>query len=113
MPPEDELNLDVLRQQVFAIVREVPHGQVISYGEVGARCEPPISGYVCGRIMSQAEGDVPWWRVVAKDGALPIRKRNPHLAVEQRQRLTDEGVVFDKDGRATSRTSDGDTLPLY
>ena len=91
-----------IRQQVFATVHAIPRGCVLSYGEVGARCEPPISGYVCGRIMSQATKDVPWWRVVAKDGALPIRKRNPHLAVEQRQRLEEEGVAFDKEGRATN-----------
>jgi methylated-DNA-protein-cysteine methyltransferase-like protein len=95
---ETEWNQEALRLQVFEIVRAVPVGSTLSYGEVGARCDPPISGYIVGRIIAGTPGDVPWWRIVGKDGALPIRKRNPHLAVEQRQRLEDEGVSFDENG---------------
>jgi methylated-DNA-protein-cysteine methyltransferase-like protein len=86
-------------EQVYAHARQIPAGRVISYGALGARCTPPISGYICGRIMNQAHDDVPWWRVVAKDGSLPIAKRNPLLANKQRQHLLDEGVEFDEDGR--------------
>ncbi len=85
--------------QVYAIARAIPSGQVLSYGAVGARCRPPISGYICGRIMHGAVDDVPWWRVVAKDGSLPIAKRNPTLAREQRDKLAAEGVTFDDEGR--------------
>ena len=88
--------------QVHAIVRAIPVGRVMSYGTVGARCEPPISGYICGRIMIRSHNDTPWWRVVGKDGALPIVKRNPHLADEQRSRLQSEGVQFDAEGRVAA-----------
>lgn len=88
-----------LIEQVYALARAVPYGRVISYGALGARCEPPISGYICGRIMRTASDDsIPWWRVVAKSGVLPIIKLNPQLADEQRERLESEGVGF-KDGR--------------
>ena len=86
-------------EQVFAIVREISCGKVLSYGAVGARCDPPISGYICGRIMNRVTEGVPWWRVVAKDGRLPVSKRSPHLAIEQRQTLESEGVEFDEAGR--------------
>ncbi len=85
-------------EQILALVRAIPAGRVISYGVLGARCEPPISGYVCGRIMHQMS-DAPWWRVVAKDGRLVISKRAPHLAEVQREHLESEGVAFDEDGR--------------
>jgi methylated-DNA-protein-cysteine methyltransferase-like protein len=85
--------------QVYEQARAIPPGRVLAYGALGARCDPPISGYICGRIMNQALQDVPWWRVVAKDGSLPIAKRNPALAREQRQKLQAEGVQFDEDGR--------------
>jgi methylated-DNA-protein-cysteine methyltransferase-like protein len=95
---DDEGALDenaALYEQVYALARQVPCGRVISYGALGARCEPPISGYICGRIMGIARDDsVPWWRVVAKSGVLPIIKRNPQLADEQRERLENEGVGF-------------------
>ncbi len=88
-----------VRAQVYDLVRAVPIGRVMSYGAVGALCEPPLSGYVCGRIMNVVAGDVPWWRVVGKNGDLPVSKRNPHLAREQRALLESEGVAFDDDGR--------------
>jgi methylated-DNA-protein-cysteine methyltransferase related protein len=95
----DDFSQDLIVAQVYAIVRAIPAGQTLSYGAVGARCEPPISGYVCGRIMANVLDDVPWWRVVAKDGSLPIAKRNPQLAEKQRSHLEDEGVRFDENGR--------------
>ncbi|MBV9469947.1 MAG: MGMT family protein [Abitibacteriaceae bacterium] len=84
--------------QVHAIVRAIPEGRVMSYGSVGARCKPPISGYICGRIMNNNVSHLPWWRVIAKDGSLPIGKRNPDLAREQRKKLEAEGVTFNEAG---------------
>ena len=83
-----------LRDQVRQLVRSVARGRVISYGALGARCQPPISGYVCGRVMGQLMEDVPWWRVVGKSGELPISKRSPDQAVRQRALLESEGVRF-------------------
>ena len=85
--------------RVFELVRSVPAGRVVSYGSVGAACEPAISGYVCGRILGRASDDVPWWRVVGKDGALPIRKRAPELEERQKKQLLKEGVIFTADGQ--------------
>jgi len=85
--------------QVYEIARSIPPGRVMSYGAVGAQVKPPISGYICGRIMIHAHDAVPWWRVVGKDGALRIARRNPLFAADQRQRLEDEGVEFDEAGR--------------
>jgi alkylated DNA nucleotide flippase Atl1 len=93
--PEDEL----VRQQVLQRVREVPEGKVASYGIIGASCEPPISGYICGRILGHGDQGIPWWRIVAKDGSLPVAKRNPVIAQQQRELLEKEGVAFTSDGK--------------
>jgi alkylated DNA nucleotide flippase Atl1 len=50
-----------------------------------------------GRLMFRCPEDAPWWRVVNRIGALPIGKRSPQYAVEQRRRLEEEGVVFHGD----------------
>ena len=100
--PADAASDATIIAQVHAIVRAIPSGRVMSYGAVGARCDPPISGYICGRIMIRSHSDTPWWRVVGKDGALPIVKRNPHLADEQRNRLVEEGAQFDAEGRVAA-----------
>ena len=81
--------------QIYEWARKIPVGRVLSYGALGALCSPPISGYICGRIMNRAMADVPWWRVVGKEGNMPISKRNPHLGVEQRERLEEEDVDFE------------------
>ncbi len=93
MPNEAEL----LRAQVERLCHAIPHGRVISYGALGARCEPPISGYVCGRVMGRVMDVAPWWRVVGKTGNLPIHKKGPERAREQRELLESEGVEFADD----------------
>jgi methylated-DNA-protein-cysteine methyltransferase related protein len=90
---------EAIIKQIHDIARAIPAGRVMSYSAVGARCQPPISGYICGRIMIHSHDSVPWWRVVGKDGTLRISKRNPLLARDQRDRLEAEGVGFDDTGR--------------
>lgn len=94
---------ELIRRQIWQFAREIPPGRVISYGALGKRSEPPVSGYICGRIMGLAMNDVPWWRVVGKDGKLPIGKRGPEMAARQRELLTQEGVEFDSDGAILRR----------
>lgn len=80
--------------QLYAAVCRIPRGRVVSYGAMGELLTPPISGRMVGRLMFQCPEDVPWWRVVNRLGALPIGKRSPQYAIEQRQRLEKEGVQF-------------------
>ena len=92
-----------LREQVELLCRAIPFGRVTSYGALGASCDPPISGYICGRVMGQIMDGAPWWRVVGKDGKLPISKRSPNHSKEQRERLELEGVKFDEGGAIERR----------
>ena len=104
MNPEERVSeAELLRAQVARLCREVPEGRVESYGGLGKKCDPPISGYICGRVMGQVMDGVPWWRVVGKDGKLPISKRSPNHSREQRERLEREGVEFDDDGKVERR----------
>ncbi len=94
---------DPIRSQILVLARAIPQGRVISYGALGKRSDPPTSGYICGRIMGLLMEDVPWWRVVGKDGKLPIGKRGPLHAARQRELLEAEGVKFDEDGAILQR----------
>jgi methylated-DNA-protein-cysteine methyltransferase-like protein len=85
--------------QLWEVVRAIPSGSVMSYGDVGRALSNPASGFMVGRWMASAPEGVPWWRVVAKSGSLPIGKRGPGLASEQEERLRAEGVRFDAQGR--------------
>jgi len=86
-------------QRVYALVRQIPRGKVISYGQAAHAC-PPLTARQVGRIMAHAlEDDIPWWRVVGSDGSLRIHKRDPLLALLQKSLLQQEGVPFTRDGR--------------
>ena len=84
---------------LWQIVRSIPKGKVMSYGDVGRLLRNPATGYQVGRWMANAPEGVPWWRVVAKSGQLPIAKRGPSLADEQMERLLKERVAFSTRGQ--------------
>jgi methylated-DNA-protein-cysteine methyltransferase-like protein len=72
------------------IREEVAHlqpGEVVSYAEVARRAGRPRAARMVGAVLSEGGGDLPWWRVVRRDGRLAA----PHR-VEQRRRLEAEGV---------------------
>jgi methylated-DNA-protein-cysteine methyltransferase-like protein len=85
-------------EQVYALVRQVPMGRVVSYGQVAEQL-PGTTARQVGRWMAFAPEDVPWWRVVGADGTLRIARRDPMLAQLQRAHLQAEGVPFDENGR--------------
>lgn len=83
-----------MNYEIYAMVKKIPRGKVMSYGQVGEAITPRVPALWVGRAMASAPKGVPWWRVVGADGALPIHKRDPLLAQEQRERLLAEGVPF-------------------
>ncbi|HEY3328823.1 MAG TPA: MGMT family protein [Capsulimonadaceae bacterium] len=83
-------------EAIFDIVRAIPAGFVMSYGQVAADCR--ATARTVGWAMSQAPEGVPWHRVVGSDGYLRIGRRSPELQRIQRQLLEDEGVVVQENG---------------
>ncbi|MCC6728631.1 MAG: MGMT family protein [Chthonomonadales bacterium] len=87
-------------QAVYAYVRTVPPGRVVTYGQVAEMVETvALTPRQVGHIMNNAPEDVPWQRVVGAGGNLPIGKRGTPLMMRQRQLLEQEGVPFRADGR--------------
>ncbi len=85
-------------ERVYAVVRQIPTGKVLSYGEL-ALAVPGISltARQAGHIMRYAPPDVPWHRVVGWNGAFPTGKRSPEIRAEQIARLRAEGTPFVSD----------------
>ena len=81
-----------LRDELLDLVRALPPGRVTNYGALGRALSRPVSGVVVGRWLNAVPDDVPWWRVVGRDGRLPIHKRDPSLESLQAARLREEGV---------------------
>ena len=79
------------REQVCALVRLIPPGQVATYGDI-ARLVPGVTARLVGTMMAGtgADTDLPWHRVVNARGAV-----SPHAqAARQRALLQQEGIRF-------------------
>lgn len=86
-----------LYERIYLVVRQIPAGEVSSYGDVaavvGGGCDARTVGYALGELGPR-EAEVPWQRVVSRDGTISTR------GLTQRQLLESEGVTFDAQGRA-------------
>lgn len=81
--------------EIYQIVRSIPRGSVMSYGQVGGLCG--ATARTVGWAMSVAPEAVPWHRVVGADGMLRIGRRSPELKLLQKKLLNDEGVTLGAD----------------
>jgi methylated-DNA-protein-cysteine methyltransferase related protein len=86
---------DEVVDRVEGVIRAIPAGEVLSYGEVADRAGVR-SPRLVGRILSECGDDLPWHRVVRSDGS-----PTPHLATRQLALLRAEGVRIEG-GRVVS-----------
>jgi methylated-DNA-protein-cysteine methyltransferase-like protein len=76
---------------VYRLVRLVPRGHVVTYGQVAALLGAPRSARAVGGAMRACPDDIPWHRVVNAQGAISRRRRMGGM-LTQRIRLEQEGV---------------------
>ena len=79
------------RGAVWALVRRIPAGQVVTYGQVATLVGRARSARAVGGAMGRCPDDVPWHRVVNAQGAIARRRRQSGM-LTQRIRLEQEGV---------------------
>lgn len=92
------------REQVIALVRRVPKGRLVSYGQVARVLGRPRASRVVGGYMASLDIDddiTPWHRVVNRHGGIsprhdPFAQRDP--MAEQAERLNLEGLSSGLDG---------------
>ena len=115
---------DTYDQIVWDIVWQVPAGRVTTYGQIASMIPVPEGmnaagylaiaprwvGYAMRRCMSDsfnnppdpAQPSIPWHRVINSQGKISLAEGS-YEAVQQRIRLEDEGVEFDKRGQVDLR----------
>jgi methylated-DNA-protein-cysteine methyltransferase related protein len=76
---------------VYELVKKIPRGQVITYGQLAKALRLPGGARTAGRAMAACPSGqgVPWHRVVGAGGALLIRE--PYASL-QRRLLESEGL---------------------
>lgn len=58
------------KERVYAIVSQIPYGRVMTYGQIAALCGSPRAARIVGGIAHFGPLELPWQRVVKKDGSL-------------------------------------------
>ncbi len=87
--------------QVWALVRQVPRGRVVTYGQVATMLGSPRLARQVGWAMAasgNAKPPVPWQRVINASGRISGRGEHERAALQELL-LRRERVVFDASGR--------------
>jgi methylated-DNA-protein-cysteine methyltransferase related protein len=58
------------RQRVYALVAQIPQGRVMTYGQIAALCGAAWAAWEVGQMAHFGPSDLPWQRVVNKQGGL-------------------------------------------
>lgn len=95
------MNVDesAYREKVYEIVRLIPSGRVMTYGQIAEILGEGYTPRTVGYVMHAADSeDVPWQRVINSQGRCSTGKLLlPHNI--QQKILEDEGVVFSAGGK--------------
>jgi methylated-DNA-protein-cysteine methyltransferase-like protein len=80
--------------QVFSVVKKIPKGKVMMYGQIAKELGTRDARKVGWALHSNKNRNVPCHRVVSKQGGLAKNFAFDGWK-EQRRRLLEEGVVFE------------------
>lgn len=96
---KDSLPQPTLYMRIYAAVKQIPAGQVASYGQIAKQigaATPRQVGYAMAAAPPRS--GVPWHRVINSKGEISARADGKPDA-RQKRLLKAEGVQFDKYGR--------------
>ena len=86
------------KERVYALVAQIPPGRLMTYGQIAALCGEPRAAWEVGQIAHNGPIDLPWQRVVNKQGGLAVGWPNGGQAAH-RVVLEAEGVHVGEDYR--------------
>lgn len=87
-------------QRVFRLLRQVPEGKVVTYGQIAVALEEPHAARTVGWAMRACWEEVPWWRIVGAGGRI-LTKGAEGGSSPQRAMLEVEGVTLDEKGNVS------------
>ncbi len=84
------------KSRVYALVSQIPKGKVMTYGQIAALCGASYAAWEVGQMAHFGPADLPWQRVVNKQGGLARGYTWGGLG-GHRKALEAEGVVVSSD----------------
>ncbi len=96
---DNQVNDSKYRERVYEIVRQIPVGRVMTYGQIAAILGAGYTPRTVGFVMHGADTkETPWQRVINSQGACSTGKMTVPVNLQQ-QILEAEGIAFDQKGR--------------
>ena len=91
------------RKRVFDLVRKIPRGRVMTYGQIAELLGDGYTPRTVGFVMHGSDNKTPWHRVINSQGACSTgRVVLPHD--KQQRMLQAEGIKFNARGRCDLQT---------
>lgn len=91
------------RERVYRIVRRIPPGRVMTYGQIAYMLGEGYTPRTVGFVMHGSNDETSWHRVINSQGRCSTG-RVVLPADKQQRMLQHEGVQFDKHGRCELET---------
>lgn len=103
-------NLDVskkddseYREKVFAVVRSIPAGRVMTYGQIAVILGEGYTARTIGYVMGGSDAEnIPWQRVINSQGKCSTGRLTIPINLQQ-ELLEAEGIVFSNSGKCDLR----------
>lgn len=83
------------RKRVEDLVAQIPKGRVMTYGQLAVLCGNPLAARIVGGIAHFGDPNLPWQRVVNKQGGLAVGYPGGREA--HKKHLEAEGVKVTND----------------
>lgn len=91
------------RERVYEIVRQIPIGKVMTYGQIAIILGEGYTARTVGYVMHGADSErVPWQRVINSQGKCSTGRLTIPLNLQQ-ELLQAEGIVFNAGGKCDLR----------
>ena len=96
---DNQVNDRKYRERVYEIVRTIPMGRVMTYGQIAGILGEGYTPRTVGFVMHGADTkETPWQRVINAQGACSTGRMTVPVNLQQ-QILEAEGIKFDAKGR--------------
>lgn len=93
------VNDPIYRERVYDLVRQIPLGKVMNYGQIAMVLGDGYTARTVGYVMHGADNEsVPWQRVINSQGKCSTGRLTIPINLQQ-ELLEAEGIEFNASGR--------------
>jgi methylated-DNA-protein-cysteine methyltransferase related protein len=96
------VNDPLYRERVYELVRQIPKGRVMTYGQIAIILGEGYTARTVGYVMNGSPDGVPWQRVINSQGKVSTGRLTMPVNLQQ-ELLEAEGIVFSEKGKCDMR----------